>query len=407
MTLKPGTNVAACRDDNDDADETNRLHRVSNGTSVLQVEAAPTAVEVAKPDDCTCTTSATSSCTEESTSEHSPQDEEEEEEHMFYFGYGAMCNPISRRKRNIHGVNYWPAILPNHRIDFSNAGAASVVEVQCCEECTQSKICPKTSPCRSMISAVSPPPAHGDCCVHGVLMEFKDPIMWDRTKKSEGGYSVKQIYVYPYEQDRPENEQQRPSLHLKPIKANVFYFADETPEAEGIPQERYLRIIAQGMGHHNVCSNYVQKHILAAKCVPVRKPCDYIAFPRVQCDDGELSSLTFDDYVERAKTTSCFLLGDFIVDIEEETLPPDEAPICKFLKSTFIGKGDIIPILREIFYDPDVMHPSDCHCLFENFCWQKWSENQLTDIFNSSKVGVCISHKLERASNDNDDEGQV
>jgi hypothetical protein len=300
--------------------------------------------------------------------------------HQYYFGYGAMCNPKSRARRKIEGVNFWPALLPNHRIDFSNAGAASVVETG-------------TSKDGGATSSVSAALSLSDEGVHGVLMEFSAEEMWERTQKSEKGYNLKQVWVYPYRQDR-EEDQPHESSFLKPVLANVFYFSGKAAGCEGIPQERYLKVISDGMRHHNVCSDYIHRRILSAKCTPVRKPCDYLLLPR---DAEPLPTITYHDYVHRAITcTKCFLLGDAIVDLVGD-LPEENAPLMKFLTQMFIGKRDILPHLKEIFYDPDVMDPDTGYCFTQDsFSWQKWAENQLSDIFNSSNLQVRITRRLAK-----------
>ena len=299
-----------------------------------------------------------------------------------------MCNPISRARRKIEGKNFWPALLPNHKIDFSNAGAASVVETKCSDTEDGSS----HSSLSSSSSSAAPASPIWEEGVHGVLMEFGSEENWERTEKSEKGYNLKQVWVYPYNEKRGEDQPQASSF-LEPILANVFFFAGKVPDCEGIPQERYLKIIAEGMRHHNVCSDYVQNHILSAKCTPVRKPVDYISFPR---DPEPLPTISYDDYVKRATTdTPCFLLGGFVVDLASD-LPEESAPITKFMKHMFIGKQDIRPFLKEVFYDPDAMNPESGYCFTQDsFCWQRWSENQLTDVFNSSGLKVRVSHILE------------
>jgi hypothetical protein len=114
-----------------------------------------------------------------------------------YFGYGAMCNPISRQRRQIVGNNFRPAFLPNYRIDFSNAGVASIVPVV---NDHNNNMGHNDDPRKAMLKeddVVDWNERQGGG-VHGVLMEFDDEVMWERVIKTEKGYEHKQVWVYPY-----------------------------------------------------------------------------------------------------------------------------------------------------------------------------------------------------------------
>jgi len=253
-----------------------------------------------------------------------------------YFGYGAMCNPVSRQRRGIEASNLRAAFLPNFRIDFSVAGVANIVPT---------------------------PQGPG---VHGVLMEFESEEMWAKVIASESGYADKEVPVVPYGDKAP-------------IEAHAFYMAgtqEENPakqqDKEGKPQERYLKIIAQGIREHRVDGDYIQGSILGAGCVMSRKPDGCLS---LHTRGGPLPTVPFQEYEKRAESTPCFLLHDRIVDLVGD-LPADDQPLVKFLRVAAIGKPDFTKAILERIYDPD-MPDSDQ--------W-KWAEDQCVDFFNASNM---------------------
>jgi hypothetical protein len=322
----------------------------------------------------------------------------------YYFGYGAMCNPISRQRRKIEGRNFRTAVLPNFRLDFSNSGVANVVEWQDndggCDASTT------TAPPSFEISKTS-----FDACVHGVLMEFHDPVMWERTMASEKGYEHRKVWVYPYDHAECDGKSDsddapvRPK-RVEPILAHVFYMTSR-PEKSGVPQERYLKIISQGLEHHGASPQYIQEAIRSVECTPCRTPCDFRSFPTSQ---EPLATISFEKYQQRATTQPSFVIGDRIVDMVG-ILPDEDQAVMKFLRGNAIGKDDVTTFIRDIFYDPDMTE----HCSNGNndddndnendsstaaasmpSIWSRWAENQMVDIFSSCHVEGQVTMRLVR-----------
>ncbi|KAG7344541.1 hypothetical protein IV203_022549 [Nitzschia inconspicua] len=322
-------------------------------------------------------------------SEHQPH---------YYFGYGAMCNPVSRQRRNIDGKNFRAAVLPNFRLDFSNSGVASVVEVK--SEAAESA-------CDSGDSSESTIEIEGgsfENCVHGVLMEFHERIMWEKTVASEKGYEHRKVWVYPYADEcSTEMDDTVESRHRKrpePVLAHIFYMTSR-PEKSGRPQERYLKIIAQGLEHHGVTAKYIQKKILSVESIPCRAPSEFRSFPS---NPEPLPTISFEEYQARSIATNpCFVLADKVVDLVG-ALPDEDQALMKFLRSHAFGEGDLTPFLRDLFYDPDMScytwnddsSSSDDKLKHDSNIWNRWAENQMVDIFASCHAEGRVTMRLAK-----------
>ena len=177
---------------------------------------------------------------------------------IYYFGVGPIVNPIVRQRQNVKVFEERAAILPGFRITFVVGGIANVVE------------------------------GHG-CEVHGIVIRFDSPEGWEAYRdQNAGSNKVLLKNVHPY--DEPD----------KPIRANVFvqdgldvdnYTPIETPA-----QERYLKLIAQGLRQYNVDEEYIEYQIMSVPFVPSRKPGDYLKFPCKTKDEKSLPTISFKKY---------------------------------------------------------------------------------------------------------------
>jgi hypothetical protein len=255
----------------------------------------------------------------------------------YYFAYGALCNPISVQRRNVTAVASRPAVLSNFEIDFSHVGFGNIL--------------PKT-----------------DGAVHGVLMELTSKVMWERVVDSEVGYKNEEVWVIPYGEDED------------PTLAHVFYIIEDntTTKNNAMPQERYLKIIAQGMEYHGIDADYIQQKIISVECIRARKPEEYRSLPS---DPEPLPTITFEEYQKRAKNqTPCFLMHDRVVDFVCDDFPDRSQPLMERLYAVAFGKEDYTNLLAEGLYDPDMPD-------FEQW---KWAEDQFTDFIAAIDVGDCF-----------------
>lgn len=244
-------------------------------------------------------------------------------------------------------------MLPEHRLTFSYGATASIVPKRGYE-------------------------------VHGVAMKWRTEEDWEKMK--DPGYARVVVDIYPY--DEPH----------KPIKAVVFVLAqfDDSKldgPMEKLPQERYLRLIAQGMRKYDVDDDYINDQIMSVPYIPSRKAEDYVKFPVAQ---EPLPVVSFETYKRKCRRTRdlYFVVGDGVFRVGEHD--PGN-PVCVMLRSKAHGKDDITLATYHVMLDPDI---PECHCQADlkpiHFAW---AENQLMDMFEqagltATKV-MIISDEVE------------
>lgn len=210
-----------------------------------------------------------------------PQDNTDNSEAIYYFGVGPIVNPIVRQRQNVKVVDECAAMLPEYRITFVVGGIANVVE------------------------------GHG-CEVHGILMRFDSPEDWEAYRdQNAGSNKVLQVNVHPY--DEPD----------KPIRSNVFVpeglDVDNDTPIETPAQERYLKLIAQGLRRYKVDEEYIEYQIMSVPFVPSRKPGDYLKFPCKTKDEKSLPRISFKKYERLCQDSSKkyhFVLGEFVFEMQ-------------------------------------------------------------------------------------------
>jgi hypothetical protein len=253
-----------------------------------------------------------------------------------YFAYGAMTNPHSRDLRHVHPGNFRAAILHDYALHFSPTGFATV--------------CPENG-----------------SKVHGVVMDFDSLEEWQVIQQVEAAYNLHHEKVETYDGDWIEA---------------CAVFCLEHFELGGRPQERYLKIIAQGLEYHGVDPQYIQE-LFKFDYRPSRKPENYLSFP---CPT-DLPTISFQDYVKRSQTQPCFVVHDRVVDLVGEY--DASSPLIKILFANHIGKKDCTEGIMKAVYDPDMP---------ETEPW-KWAENHIVDVTTSMGMNdnFRVSFRLESA----------
>mmetsp|Transcript_14963 Transcript_14963/g.19589 ORF Transcript_14963/g.19589 Transcript_14963/m.19589 type:complete len:456 (-) Transcript_14963:205-1572(-) len=195
---------------------------------------------------------------------------------IWYFGYGPICHSQVRMRRGIGTSNEQAAILNDHRLSFAFGGCSTLV------------------------------PSVG-FTIHGVLMKMDSPEDWEKLKEFDsGGYALRELAVYPYmrgEFDLGDEEEFFESK--KPVLCHAFVMLDEfdeniletdyLEEMEKKPQERYLRLIAQGMMQSGVLPDYVEDEILAVPFLPTLKEDQWHSIPNAN-QKRKLPKITMEKY---------------------------------------------------------------------------------------------------------------
>lgn len=169
----------------------------------------------------------------------------------WYFATGSMCNPTSLKLRGITPIESYPAILRGWRIVFDGtAGMANVME-------------------------------DSNASFHGVLhrITHDEMIVLD---KIEGSYDRLPVTA---------------ELYDKRQQCATVYKMDENKldrsKPPGLPSERYIDIITQGLKHFNADVNYIN-WLQHQPCIPRKQSADYakLILPCNNCREYTLDELS-------------------------------------------------------------------------------------------------------------------
>ena len=205
--------------------------------------------------------------------EFKTKDEQGTSKDIYYFGYGPIVNDMVRQRREIETTEIQPAYVPDYRLTFAFGGNANIVKKVGFE-------------------------------VHGLLMKLKSHTDWEKIKKFEAGNEPQIRTVVPYcampqRQGKVEDNCSQVSdddvstdshnadedFCAPQLKGTIQAYLIEMPgnvedtlldaPIERLPQERYLKLIAQGMRQYGVEEEYVTDHIEACPFIPNRSPEEY------------------------------------------------------------------------------------------------------------------------------------
>ena len=246
-----------------------------------------------------------------------PSKKEEAEDAIYFFGTGPIVNPLVRKRRGVSVGGERAAVLSEYRITFAVGGIANVVHGRGCE-------------------------------VHGVVMKFDTKEGWEEYKTVEIGgrenEAVRPVDVYAYNDPDPDT----------PIRAYVFVM-EGTDIAKDAPmeqpaEERYLKLIADGLKFHGVDEDYIEYTIMSTEYIPSCKPGDYYKFP----SKSKVATITFDKYealCRDAKDKCYFVLGEYVFEMPVSN---PENPGAKWVRGQCHGKGDMSWIIYKIRIDPSI-----------------------------------------------------
>lgn len=328
-------------------------------------------------------------------------------EAIYYFGYGAIVNPIVRFRRGckIPSQNIKSAILYDHRLRFVKGGTANIV------------------------------PSRG-WDVKGVLIRFDHPHEWDAFREYDANYDVREVSVSvidktnldpkhrndctsPFEEDEKDHsgssliQQTRVykscpvgdtlgdfseygddssdseleascpfDFDSKPmgkkddpnaVKCYTFMMDQPPGHDQPKPQERYLRLMIDGLRTHNIDETYIRDEILSVNYIPKnndRVVDSFRSFPVA----GKLSPVSLDKYKsklcnvggkakDKNKEATYFVCGNRIMKVQSnnpndpDALDPSN-PCAMWLRALAHGKGDITLLVHQTFVDneSDMLH---------------------------------------------------
>ena len=259
---------------------------------------------------------------------------------MYCFVYGATCNPISRARRGIQTRSAQPSILQDYRISFGQGGAANIL------------------------------PKRG-WTVHGVLLECETFHDVELLKEIGANYQCEKVLVYPY-----DNEEE-------PILAHVHVMSKEQqPETDELPQERYVRIIGEGLKYHGVDQEYIDYQIMNVHYTP--NPKILLQFPLQQHKKhaAALKEISYTTYISKSHRNLWFLVGQKVIEIQVPHNKRD--PFVEWAKQELVGKPDSTWFMLQLMYDPSLPVCQTVADVQEEHI--AWAEHQLVEKFQESHV---------------------
>jgi len=272
---------------------------------------------------------------------------------VLFFGYGPICNELVRKRRNVRTTDTQAAFLDGYRLSFEFGGVANVVR-------------------------------HRGYRVHGVLMTLKSLRDFKKLRSYDIRRQVAQrlVFLYPkggfsYDEDEDAEEEKE---EMVSAMAYFIEFPEDVrdtllsnnPVGESLPQEGYLKLIADGMQQNRVMPEYIEDSILNVPYVPDRCVENYLKFP----DAPKVARISFSTYQNLSETSGdgevYFVLGDSVFSLGQHD--PNN-PLAKWLEEHGHGKGDITFFVQITLMNPNIP-----------FCRRRsevtpahiaWAENQL------------------------------
>jgi len=341
-----------------------------------------------------------------SASEASQFTASDEADAIYYFGYGPIVNPIVRKRRGcmIPPQNIQTAILYDHRLKFVAGGTANIVasrgwdvkgvllrfeNKQEWEAFRQfdanydvkdisvslidkTNLDPKkkndhTAPFEDDLdisqrstSLLTSHRMHQSCYASGNMSLNNLP---------EGSSSDEEDYSCPFSFGKPAK------VDPDAITCKTFVIRDSSPGARhvinenttfrgngsgdsvvGKPQERYLKLITDGLRAHDVDETYIRDEILAVNYIPNERDKvvdqNYRYFPNAK----KVPKTTLNKYETKlcnSKDNSThFLIGTRIVRVDDS--PDLQNPCIQWLRAQGHGQGDITLLVHQTFIDKDI-----------------------------------------------------
>ena len=287
---------------------------------------------------------------------------------IYYFAYGPMTNSVVRQRRGIQATVIRAAYLPEHGLSFAVGGLASIV------------------------------PRRG-YDVHGILLKLESEEAWQRVQEFDAGSISSIREVIPYHEGYCVDDADTPVPYQKPVRAHVLTFSDQverqsldTQTKKGIPSERYLKLIEQGLTQHNVDSDYISGEIMAIGFLPKKGPENFERIPHRQ---KSLPKIRFKKYLALCKKGDgkkiYFILQDGIYRTIKEKEVDFEDPAARWFQRNGHGKADCSFQLHRLVVDPDMVPCEDSSELSSDHF--DWIENHIVELtrqcnFQCEKVAI-------------------
>ncbi|CAJ1929414.1 unnamed protein product [Cylindrotheca closterium] len=300
---------------------------------------------------------------------------------VLFFAYGPIANEIVRKRRNIRTTSLQPAFLDGYRLSFDFGGIANVVRQRGWK-------------------------------VHGVLMTLASLRDLKKMQSYDIRRQVTQRLVFHYpkngfvvDEDAVDEEEK------EELESAMAYFIEypedvedslvmqqnsDNPAAERLPQESYLKLIADGMQQNGICYEYIDDAIFNVPYIPDRDVSDYQTFQRAP-KVAKISFLTYQNLCAKANGEIYFVLGTSVFLLGSHD--PNN-PLAKWLEEHGHGKDDVTFFVQIILMNTSL-----------DFCKRRsevtpshiaWAENQLVETI--QQHGLEAQKVFEFIENDEESE---
>ncbi|CAG9462442.1 unnamed protein product [Pedinophyceae sp. YPF-701] len=206
------------------------------------------------------------------------------EDVMWYFSFGAMCNPVAMRRRGVISDVGFPAKIQGYRLTFDLPGGFA-------------NITKDDAP---------------DAECHGVLHAMTKGN-FDHLAYVERAYTHRAVLAHPYgpglvqgdtmeatvpaAPGSPSSALLPPGAEARGVEARVFWY-DAPREVPPLPSERYVRVIALGLEKHGVDPDWIAR-VRRSEHRPARTPDKYWTFESCPCvrkvPEAEMRAFTVEE----------------------------------------------------------------------------------------------------------------
>lgn len=302
---------------------------------------------------------------------------------VLFFAYGPIVHNLVRKRRNIRTTNLQPAFLDGYRLSFEFGGIANVVRSR-------------------------------GYRVHGVLMTLASLRDLKKMKAYDIRRQVTQRLVFQYPKngfviDEDDLDEQEEKEQLESAMAYFIEYPEDVQDScqdnstnpatmERLPQEGYLRLIAEGMQQNRVCYEYIDDSILNIPYIPDRSESDYLKFPRAP-KVAKISFGTYQDLCDNAqKGDIYFVLGNSVFMLGTHN---SNNPLAIWLEEHGHGRDDVTFFLQIV-----LMNTSLAFCKTRSEVTKshiEWAENQLVETI--QQHGLDAKKVFEFIQDDEPEDG--
>lgn len=272
---------------------------------------------------------------------------------LYYFGFGPIINPIVQKRRGLQVTEQQGAMLPEHRLIFS-LGVVNAIKQTGYE-------------------------------IYGVLMKVNHEEDWKKMVDMDSCSDLDEVYVYPMK--KPDEAVLAKTMIFKDYRDRGKF---DRPADDKLPQERYLRLIANGMRKYKIDPEYIEDQIMGVDFEPTVKPENYKTVPLIS---DPLPKITYERYQSLCSSNegadTYVIIGKKVIKIVEREY---ENPCIKWSRKNGFGKPDMTLYIHLNIIDPDMPMVDTAEELTPaHFAW---AENFFCYIVENSNLNAVVMYEL-------------